>query len=257
MVLDLPPGSPPWACAAAALVLSLHITAGSVGLVSGYTALFSRKGSYLHRRAGNWFFVSMLVMSGIGACGASIFPQKISVVAGVLTFYLVATGWSTVMRRAGSTGLFELAAFVVACTTAAAGVVFGWQAINSPTGLLEGLPGQPSFVFAGVAMLGAVGDLKMILRGGISGAQRVSRHLWRMCVALLIAATSFFLGQQQVLPAFFERDANGLPTRWVEMMRHSIAELGTEFSTNRMVREYVERLYLPAHRDLAAALTAV
>ena len=40
------------------------------------------------------------------------------------------------------------------------------------------------------------------------------------------------------------------------MMRHSIAELGTEFSTNRMVREYVERLYLPAHRDLAATLTA-
>jgi len=32
-------------------------------------------------------------------------------------------------------------------------------------------------------------------------------------------------------------------------MRHSIAELGTEFSTNRMVTEYVERLYLPAHRD--------
>ena len=40
------------------------------------------------------------------------------------------------------------------------------------------------------------------------------------------------------------------------MMRHSIAELGTEFSTNRMVREYVERLYLPAHRGLAATLTA-
>src|SRR4029077_3300085 len=62
--------------------------------------------------------------------------------------------------------------------------------------------------------------------------------------------------EQQVLPAFFERDAAGLPTRWLELMRHSIAELGTEFSTNRMVREYVDRLYLPAHRDLAAALAA-
>jgi glucan phosphorylase len=38
------------------------------------------------------------------------------------------------------------------------------------------------------------------------------------------------------------------------MMRHSIAELGTHYSTNRMVREYVERLYLPAHLDLAAVL---
>jgi len=38
------------------------------------------------------------------------------------------------------------------------------------------------------------------------------------------------------------------------MMRHSIAELGTEFSTNRMVREYVERLYLPAHSAHADVL---
>lgn len=63
--------------------------------------------------------------------------------------------------------------------------------------------------------------------------------------------------ERQVLPAFFERDERGLPPRWLAMMRHAIAELGTEFSTNRMVREYVEKLYLPAHRDLAAALAAV
>src|SRR5579872_5171899 len=60
--------------------------------------------------------------------------------------------------------------------------------------------------------------------------------------------------EQQVLPAFFERDENGLPLRWIEMMRHSIAELGTEFSTNRMVQEYVERLYLPAYREHEAVL---
>ena len=64
------------------------------------------------------------------------------------------------------------------------------------------------------------------------------------------AEALFAVLEQQVLPAFYERDADGLPTRWIEMMRHSIAELGTEFSTNRMVREYVERLYLPAHSDL-------
>ena len=56
-----------------------------------------------------------------------------------------------------------------------------------------------------------------------------------------------------MLPAFYERDEEGLPTRWIEMMRHSIAELGVEFSTTRMVQEYVERLYLPAHRGAVAA----
>jgi glucan phosphorylase len=39
------------------------------------------------------------------------------------------------------------------------------------------------------------------------------------------------------------------------MMRHSIAQLGTRFNTNRMVAEYVDGLYLPAHRDLIDALT--
>jgi starch phosphorylase len=68
------------------------------------------------------------------------------------------------------------------------------------------------------------------------------------------AEALFAVLEQQVLPAFFERDASGLPVRWIAMMRNSIAELGTQYSTNRMVREYVERLYLPAHRDLAAVL---
>jgi starch phosphorylase len=68
------------------------------------------------------------------------------------------------------------------------------------------------------------------------------------------AEALFAVLEQHVLPTFFERDDEGFPKRWIEMMRHSIAELGTEYSTNRMVREYVEKLYLPAHRDLAAAL---
>ncbi len=60
-----------------------------------------------------------------------------------------------------------------------------------------------------------------------------------------------------MLPAFYERDERELPARWVEMMRHSIAELGVQFSTTRMVQEYVERMYLPAYRSaLAAALEA-
>jgi starch phosphorylase len=62
--------------------------------------------------------------------------------------------------------------------------------------------------------------------------------------------------EEQVVPAYYERDDDGLPARWIEMMRHSIAELGPQFSTTRMVAEYVERLYLPAHDDLLKRLTA-
>ena len=57
--------------------------------------------------------------------------------------------------------------------------------------------------------------------------------------------------EQQVLPAYYERDEAGLPQRWIALMRESIAVLGPRFGTARMVAEYVERLYLPAHEGAA------
>jgi starch phosphorylase len=54
--------------------------------------------------------------------------------------------------------------------------------------------------------------------------------------------------EEQVLPAYYERDEAGLPQRWIALMRESIAELGPRFGTARMAAEYVERLYLPAHK---------
>jgi hypothetical protein len=52
--------------------------------------------------------------------------------------------------------------------------------------------------------LAAALDLNFILRGGVSGVQRIARHAWRMCAALLIAAFSFFLGQQKVMPELIQ-----------------------------------------------------
>ena len=42
----------------------------------------------------------------------------------------------------------------------------------------------------------------MLLRGGVFGTQRITRHLWRMCFGLWIAAGSVFLARQQLFPAF-------------------------------------------------------
>jgi starch phosphorylase len=53
--------------------------------------------------------------------------------------------------------------------------------------------------------------------------------------------------EEQVLPAYYQRNEAGLPHRWIALMRESIAELGPRFGTARMAAEYVERLYLPAH----------
>jgi hypothetical protein len=201
MILELGTNPSPLVRGVAALVLALHVTAGCVGVFSGAAALLSRKGSPLHRRAGNWFFVAMLTMSAIGACLAPFLPHRISAVAGALTFYLVATSWVTIRRKEGSAGSFETGAFLFALGIAATGVTLGLMGASTASGLLDGEPYQGAFVFAGAAALAAGGDLAVMVRRGISGARRLTRHLWRMCVALLIGATSFFLGQPQFFPA--------------------------------------------------------
>jgi starch phosphorylase len=61
----------------------------------------------------------------------------------------------------------------------------------------------------------------------------------------------------QVLPAYYERDEAGLPQRWIALMRESIAVLGPRFGSSRMVAEYVERLYLPAHEGASRATSRV
>jgi hypothetical protein len=84
----------------------------------------------------------------------------------------------------------------------AAGAIFILMAMNSPTGRIGKTPPQAFYVFALVGAIAAAGDLKMILRGGMSGAARIAQHLWRMSAALTIASGSFFLGQQRIMPAF-------------------------------------------------------
>jgi len=202
MILQISPESSALVRGAAALVLILHISGGSVGILAGATALFVRKGSPLHRLAGNIFFVAMLTMSGIGACVAPFLPDRGSAVMGAFTFYLVASAWMTVRRKAGSAGAVEKALLCVVTVCAITDLTFGLQAANSATGALDGNSSALFFVFGSVMAFTAVADLRMILRGGVSGTQRIARHVWRMCFALFIATGSFFLGQQQVMPAF-------------------------------------------------------
>jgi uncharacterized membrane protein len=181
-------------------LLVLHICAATITVPSGSAALLFRKGSRRHRAAGNVFFISMLIMSASGAYMGFMKQQTINVVVGVLTFYLVATAWAAVKRKEGEIGLFEFAAMLVASAVGAAALIFGSEAANSATGLKDGFPAAGYFVFGSVALFSAAGDVRMVLRGGVSGRQRIARHLWRMCFALLIAALSLFLGKQQHFP---------------------------------------------------------
>ncbi len=62
----------------------------------------------------------------------------------------------------------------------------------------------------------------------------------------LEAASLYDLIEHQVAPRFYDRDAHGVPVRWIEAIRHTLATLSPALSADRMVKEYVERLYVPA-----------
>jgi glycogen phosphorylase len=57
------------------------------------------------------------------------------------------------------------------------------------------------------------------------------------------ANTLHLLLEQQVLPAFYERDEQGVPTRWLALMRSSLRSLAPRFSAGRMLAEYLEGPY--------------
>jgi starch phosphorylase len=62
----------------------------------------------------------------------------------------------------------------------------------------------------------------------------------------LEAAALYELIEGAVAPRFYARDERGLPTRWLEMVRHTLASLGPKVLASRMVADYVRQLYLPA-----------
>lgn len=59
------------------------------------------------------------------------------------------------------------------------------------------------------------------------------------------AASLYATLENDIVPAFYERDATGLPARWVAMIKASLATLAPYFNTDRMVREYTAQCYLP------------
>ena len=74
------------------------------------------------------------------------------------------------------------------------------------------------------------------------------------------AEALYDLLEREVIPEFYARDEQGIPTAWVKRMRESMARLTPRFAASRAVREYTERYYLPAaaaYRERAADNGAV
>jgi uncharacterized membrane protein len=185
------------------MLLPIHIVAGGLAVVLGAVALSVKKGGTLHRRSGMLFVYAMLVM----ATSASILellqsPAATNLIAALMTVYFVGTALTTVRPVSRWTRVLDAAALMVAAGLALVAIVGGIDAVNSPGLSRGGVPfrtiGVMSFVLATVLLLAAVGDVRIMRSGMPRGGPRLARHLWRMCLALFIAAGSFFSIRRRV-----------------------------------------------------------
>jgi uncharacterized membrane protein len=180
--------------------LLTHVAAGMAGIVTGYVALFTAKGSAAHRTAGRWFVYAMLVMGLVGAAIAAFERKLGSVDGGLLAAYLVVTGLLTVREPTDATRRVERVGMLLALAVGSTNVALGLQAALRGASGRDGVPLPAYFVFGGIALLCALGDARMLRRGRPRGTPRLVRHLWRMSFATFVATGSFFLGQAHVIP---------------------------------------------------------
>lgn len=177
-------------------IILFHVLTATIGLISGLLSMVLRKGSGLHGAAGTVFTVSMICMGVSGAYySAFIRSIPINIVAGLLVSYLVTTAWRAARRREGGVAPFDYAAMVFIFAVGIFGVT---QGITS--GGAHGIPAPVYFFMSSIALLGGVGDVRFVRRGGATGPARLIRHLWRNCVALLIGLMSFYPGQARLFP---------------------------------------------------------
>lgn len=183
------------------MTIWLHIFTGAIALMAGAMALIAKKGSVVHRKSGMVFVVAMLIMSVTGALTAAIIGVRISVIAGTLAFYLVLTSVLTVRPLAEGAMNVNIGLMLIGAIAGITGLLNGAIAIAAGKATIEGYPVSAFLIFGSVALIGALLDARMIWKGGVKGKHRIARHLWRMCIAMYIATSAFFLGQAKVFPA--------------------------------------------------------
>ena len=175
-------------------ILLVHICGGTVGLLSGTAAMSFRKGSPRHVLAGKVFVASMLLMAAGAAFLGITRHQPGNVGGGIFTFYLILTAWLTARRADGETSKLDWAVVLIPLALGTLSWMNGIHVVCSGARSQAGVPVGMIFFLGSVQLLAAAGDVRMLMRGGVLGAKRIARHLWRMCFGLFTASGSFFLG---------------------------------------------------------------
>lgn len=113
-------------------------------------------------------------------------------VGGFMSAYFVVTGLTAVRSPSAQTKWLNVVALMIAVGLAGLLLTLGVIASGTPRHSLNGAPAFMLFFLGAVFVASAIGDIRLMRTGPLTGAPRLRRHLWRMLFALFIAAGSFF-----------------------------------------------------------------
>ncbi len=189
------------------IIAQLHLMVGTLSVISGFLAVFIRKGGAIHLLLGRTFVVTMTMLCLSGFYLSFSRSLQLTYFLAFFSLYLLLTGWYAMARDSPKINVIDKFGFVLVTLAGLAAFVIG------TVGWVYNLPhpeGEPPYsgyyVFVVFAAFVAYKDYKVIKQSHLLGMTRLVRHLWRMIFSLAIATFIFFVGNSHLLPAYLRND---------------------------------------------------
>ncbi|WP_100657016.1 DUF2306 domain-containing protein [Alteromonas flava] len=186
------------------IVALLHFLVGTCSVVAGFTSLFAKKGSGIHKFAGLIYVIAMVILCLSGFYLSYVRELQFTFLLSALSLYLVVTGWLAIKQNLLHTTVrarLEVTCSALLCLTCFALSALGIS-LNWPYPSTE--PPYEAYAFIGLCTgFFVYGDIKQLMSGIHEKASQFKRHLTRIGASMLIATIVFFLGNNHVLPDAF------------------------------------------------------
>jgi len=166
------------------IIWVVHTPAGVISVIAAFVALCSAKGSARHRISGKYFTIAMLIMLFSGTIAAFLKKSPDDIFLGTTMIYAMFTAWLTTHHKNGETNFLEYIALIWIVSI---GMIAYFA--DPSWGEVHHLSSYSLWVF--LAIYFTIGDVRNLLQKGLSGSQRLIRHIWRMGFALVWAVLAF------------------------------------------------------------------
>jgi hypothetical protein len=165
-----------------ATLLIFHIAAGSIALLSALGALYAAKGKTAHRRWGLAYVCSMTFIALTAWTMSALKPNSFLFAIGCFSAYLVASGYARAKNRSGKATPLDWTVAIGGLATSLIMLWLGWISTGTNHIVL--------WVFAGIAGVLSLLDIRGLRAGAFKGAERIVSHMRQMMGGTIATVTA-------------------------------------------------------------------